>query len=225
MRRGVFIVFLCFIFSPYFLGAQNAAFNTGKWAKIAIAKQGIYQITGVQLKTLGFPLPIASTQLQLFNYNHAQLSEKVTATVSTALTENAIQVFDGGDNQIDEKDYVLFYAEGSVGWKEDALKFTPTHFKNTSHDSVFYFLSIGSNGIRISTMDKFNAPAQIVDQYDERWLIEVDSVSILNSGKLLLGPAMGKGLGKQAKLSYPININGLVLSSPMKIISRYAATT
>jgi hypothetical protein len=36
---------------------------------------------------------------------------------------------------------------------------------------------------------------------------------------------MGKGLGKQAKLSYPININGLVLSSPMKIISRYAATT
>jgi len=170
-------------------------------------------------------LPIASTELQLFNYNLAQLSEKVTATVSTSLTENAIQVFDGGDNQIDEKDYVLFYAEGSVGWKEDALKFTPTHYKNTSHDSVFYFISIGPNGKRISTMDKFNAPAQIVDQYDERWLIEVDSVSILNSGKLLLGPAMGKGLGKQAKLSYPININGLVLSSPMKIISRYAATT
>ena len=225
MRRGVFIVFLCFIFSPYFLGAQNAAFNTGKWAKIAIAKQGIYQITGVQLKTLGFPLPIASTELQLFNYNLAQLAEKVTATVSTSLTENAIQVFDGGDNQIDEKDYILFYAEGSVGWKEDALKFTPTHYKNTSHDSVFYFISIGPNGKRISTMDKLNAPAQIVDQYDERWLIEVDSISILNSGKLLLGPAMGKGLGKQAKLSYPININGLVLSSPMKLISRYAATT
>ena len=225
MRRGVFIVFLGFIFSPYFLGAQNAAFNTGKWAKIAIAKQGIYQITGAQLKTLGFPLPIASTQLQLFNYNLTQLSEKVTATVSTSLTENAIQVFDGGDNQIDEKDYVLFYAEGSVGWKQEALKFTPTHYKNTSHDSVFYFISIGPNGKRMNTMDKINAPAQIVDQYDERWLIEVDSISILNSGKLLLGPAMGKGLGKQAKLSYPININGLVLSSPMKLISRYAATT
>jgi len=116
MRRGVFIVFLGFMFSPYFLGAQNAAFNTGKWGKIAIAKQGIYQITGAQLKTLGFPLPIASTQLQLFNYNLSQLTEKVTATVSTALTENTIQVFDGGDNQIDEKDYVLFYAEGAVGW-------------------------------------------------------------------------------------------------------------
>ena len=103
------------MFSPYFLGAQNAAFNNGKWAKIAISKQGIYQITGAQLKTLGFPLPITSAQLQLFNYNLAQLTEKVTATVSTALTENAIQVFDGGDNQIDEKDYVLFYAEGGEG--------------------------------------------------------------------------------------------------------------
>ena len=225
MRRGVFIVFLGFMFSPYFLGAQNAAFNTGKWSKIAIAKQGIYQITGTQLKTLGFPLPIASTQLQLFNYNLAQLTEKVTATVSTALTENAIQVFDGGDNQIDEKDYVLFYAEGALGWKQDASTFTPTHYKNTSHDSVFYFLSIGSNGKRISTIDKINSSTTIVDQYDERWLIELDSVSILNSGKLLLGPAMGQGLGKQLKLSYPINMNGLVLSSPMNVIGRYAATT
>ena len=225
MRRGVFIVFLGFMFSPYFLGAQNAAFNTGKWAKIAIAKQGIYQITGAQLKTLGFPLPIASTQLQLFSYNLSQLTEKVTATVSTALTENAIQVFDGGDNQIDEKDYVLFYAEGAVGWKQDASKFIPTHFKNTSNDSVFYFVTIGSNGKRMSTMDKLNSPAQVADQYDERWLIEVDSISILNSGKLLLGPAMGQGLGKQAKLSYPINMNGLVLSIPMNVIGRYAATT
>lgn len=225
MRRGVFIVFLIFMFSPYFLGAQNAAFNSGKWAKIAVSKQGIYQITGVQLKTLGFSLPIASTQLQLFNYNLAQLSEKVPATISTVLTENAIQVLDGGDNQIDEKDYVLFYAQGAISWKQDASKFVPTHFKNTSNDSVFYFLTIGSNGKRMSTMDKINTAAPIVDQYDERWLIEVDSISILNSGKLLLGPAMGQGLGKQSKLSYLININGLVISSPLNVISRYAATT
>jgi hypothetical protein len=225
MRRGVFIVFLIFVFSPHFLGAQNAAFNSGKWAKIAVSKQGVYQITGVQLKTLGFSLPIASTQLQLFNYNLAQLSEKVPATISTVLTENAIQVLDGGDNQIDEKDYVLFYAQGAISWKQDASKFVPTHFKNTSNDSVFYFLTIGSNGKRMSTMDKLNTSAQIVDQYDERWLIEVDSISILNSGKLLLGPAMGQGMGKQAKLSYPINLNGLVISSPLNVISRYAATT
>lgn len=225
MRRGVFIVFLVFMFSPYFLGAQNAVFNEGKWAKIAISKQGIYQITGAQLKTLGFSLPIRSTQLQLFNYNLDQLSEKVPATISTALTENAIQVVDGGDNQIDEKDYVLFYAQGAIGWRQEAANFLPTHFKNTSNDSIFYFLSIGSNGKRMSTMGKLNTSVQIVDQYDERWLIEIDSVSILNSGKLLLGPAMGQGLGKQSKLTYPININGLVLSSPMKIVSRYAATT
>ncbi|TRZ82066.1 MAG: T9SS C-terminal target domain-containing protein [Sediminibacterium sp.] len=225
MRRGVFIIFLIFMFSPYFLGAQNAALNTGKWAKIAVSKQGIYQITGAQLKTLGFPLPIRSTQLQLFNYNLAQLSEKVNASISTDLTENAIQVLDGGDNQIDEKDYILFYAQGAVCWKQDASKFTPTHYKNASNDSIFYFVTMGSNGKRISTLDKLNASAQMVDQYDERWLIEVDSISLLNSGKLLLGPAMGQGLGKQAKLSYPININGLVLSSPMKLVSSYVATT
>ncbi len=225
MRRGVFIVFLGFMFSPYFLGAQNAAFKEGKWAKIAVSKQGIYQITGVQLKTLGFSLPISSTQLQLFNYNLDLGSEKVPANVSTALTENAIQVLDGGDNQIDEKDYILFYAPGAVQWKQEAMNFSPTHYKNASNDSVFYFLSIGLNGKRINSIDNINSPAALVDNYDERWLIELDSVSILNSGKLLLGPAMGQGLGKQSKLSYPININGLLLSSPLKLLSRYAATT
>jgi hypothetical protein len=225
MRRGVFIVFLVFMFSPYFLGAQNAAFNEGKWAKIAISKQGIYQITGAQLKTLGFPLPIASTQLQLFNYNLDLLSEKVPATISTALTENAIKVVDGGDNQIDEKDYVLFYAQGTVQWKQEGVNLSPTHYRNASNDSIYYFLSIGTNGKRISTIDKINSSAALVDKYDERWLIEVDSISILNSGKLLLGPAMGQGLGKQLKLSYPINLNGLELSSPLKLITRYAATT
>lgn len=225
MRRGVFIIFLIFLFAPYFLGAQNAVFNAGKWAKIGLSKQGIYQITGAQLKTLGFSLPISSTQLQLFNYNLNQLTEKVNSVIDNSLTENAIQVFDGGDNQIDEKDYVLFYSEGSGQWKYDASKFIPSHFKNTSNDSVFYFLTIGANGKRISIKEKVNAPAQTVDQYDERWLIEVDSISLLNSGKLLLGPAMGQGLGKQSKLNYSINLNGLVLATPIKIVSRYVATT
>jgi len=225
MRRGVFIIFLVFIFYPYFLRAQNAAFNTGKWAKIAVSKQGIYQITGLQLKSLGFSLPITSNQLQLFNYNLDQLSEKVNPNISTNLIENAIQVFDGGDNQIDEKDYVLFYAQGALQWKLNTPKFTPTHYKNTSNDSVIYFLTLGSNGKRITTIDKINKSAQIVDQYDERWLIEVDSISILNSGKLLLGPAMGQGLGKQMKLSYPININGIEVSNNLNVVLRYAATT
>ncbi len=224
MRRRVFIIFLIFIFSPCFLGAQNAAFTIGKWAKIAVSKQGVYQITGTQLKALGFSLPISSTQLQLFNYNLSQLSEKVTPNVAIGLTENAIQVVDGGDAQIDEKDYVLFYTEGVVQWKQEEPQLIPTHFKNTSNDSAFYFLTIGSNGKRISVKDKINLTAQLVDQFDERWVIEVDSISILNSGKLLVGPAMGQGIGKQPKLTYNLNINGLVLTSPMKVVSKYVAT-
>ena len=225
MIRGFFIFFLNFFFAPYFLGAQNAAFSSGKWAKIALSKQGIYQITGAQLKALGFNLPINASQLQLFNYNLNQLSEKVSATISTNMTENAIQVFDGGDNQIDEKDYILFYAEGVNQWKYNLQSNLPTHFKNTTNDSVFYFLTIGMNGKRINSKEKIITSGKIVDQYDERWLIENDSISLLNSGKLLLGPPMGQGLGKQNKLSYPINLNGLVLTNPMNIVGRYVATT
>ena len=225
MRKGFFIFFLVFLLVPCFLIAQNAAFNEGKWAKIGLSKQGIYQITGTQLKALGFSLPINSNQLQLFNYNLNQLSEKVSASFSTQLTENAIQVFDGGDNQIDEKDYVLFYTEGAIQWKNNVQTSLPSHFKNTTNDTVFYFLTIGNNGKRMNTKEKVISAGKIIDQYDERWLIEMDSTSLLNSGKLLLGPAMGQGSGKQTKLTYPINLMGVVTNSPLNVVSRYVATS
>ena len=71
------------------------------------------------------------------------MSEKVSASFSTQLTENAIQVFDGGDNQIDEKDYVLFYTEGAIQWKNNVQTSLPSHFKNTTNDTVFYFFMLG----------------------------------------------------------------------------------
>ena len=54
--------------------AQTSPLAKGVWAKIAVKKQGIFKITGAQLKSLGFSLPINSTQLQLFGFNQNALS-------------------------------------------------------------------------------------------------------------------------------------------------------
>ena len=224
MVRVALVYFLSIVFFPSILSGQNSPFSNGKWVKIATSKQGIFQLTGSQLKAMGFVLPFSSNQLQLFNYNLANLNEKVDTNPVVGITENAILVSDGGDNQFDEKDFFLFYSEGPIQWKYDEVKNGPTHYKNACLDSVFYFITLGSNGKRMSAAAKINTAQQTIDNYDERWLIEKDSISLLSSGKLLLGTPMGQGSGKQAQLNYPLNMNGLILSSPFNIVTQYAAT-
>jgi len=226
MISPVLLYFFSMLFFLSNLNGQNSPFLNGKWVKIAVAKQGIYQLTGTQLKTMGFSLPFPSGQAQLFNYNLSNLNEKVQANPLTGLVENAIQLNDGGDNQFDEKDYLLFYSEGPIQWKYEETKTLPFHYKNASSDSIFYFITTqGSNGKRILPAVKINAAQQSTDNFDDRWLIEKDSVSLLNSGKLFLGTPMGQGAGKQAQLNYTFSMDGLLLNSPLKIVSQYAATT
>ena len=225
MVRLLLLYFFSMVFFPSNLNGQNSPFSNGKWVKIAVTKQGMFQLTGTQLKAMGFSLPFPSSQAQLFNYNLSNLNDKVSANPLTGVVENSIQVNDGGDNQFDEKDFLLFYSEGPIQWKYEETAALPVHYKNASVDSIFYFITTqGSNGKRILTAAKINTAQQSTDVFDDRWLIEKDSVSLLNSGKLLLGTPMGQGTGKQAQLNYTFSMEGVVLSSPLKIISQYAAT-
>ena len=224
MLRVALLYFLCIVIFPSISSGQTSPFFNGKWVKIAATKQGVYQITGTQLKAMGFPVPFASSQVQIYNCNLSNLSEKVSVSPVVGITENAILVNDGGDSQMDEKDFLLFYSEGFIQWKYDEVKSLPTHFKNAVSDSVFYFITMGSNGKRIGTREKINSAEQIIDHYDERWVIEKDSISLLKSGKLLLGAPMGQGNGKQAQLNYTFNMEGLLVNRPFKIVSKYAAT-
>ena len=122
MVRVALVYFLSIVFFPSILSGQNSPFSNGKWVKIATSKQGIFQLTGSQLKAMGFVLPFSSNQLQLFNYNLANLNEKVDTNPVVGITENAILVSDGGDNQFDEKDFFYFTAKGPFNGNMMRLK-------------------------------------------------------------------------------------------------------
>ena len=90
MVRLALVYLISIVFFPTILSGQNSPFSNGKWAKIATTKQGVFQLTGTQLKAMGFTLPFASNQLQLFNYNLANLNEKVDANPVVGIIENAM---------------------------------------------------------------------------------------------------------------------------------------
>jgi hypothetical protein len=225
MRRGVLYILCSSLFLSTKISAQSVPFSQGKWVKIAVSKQGFYQVTGAQLKTWGLTVPFASSQLQLFNLNTANLVEKVTANMGVGLNENAIEVQDGGDGQFDNQDYFLFYSQGNIQWKwNGALQFFE-HSKNAHGDSVYYFISLGKDGKRIQKPNSNYIANATTDIFDERWVMEKDTINILNSGQIWWGPAMGLGVGKQAKITTTLNMEGLVHQTDLIFKLNYAAAS
>ena len=225
MKPARIIYLFVFYLISGMVQAQTSPLFTGKWAKIAAQKQGIYKLTGVQIRTLGFSLPITSSQLQLFDYDLSQLSEKVPVDPSKGLTENAIQIMDGGDGKIDDNDFVLFYNKGIVDWKYDSLLKRMKHVKNASTDMVYYFITIGSNGKRVVVQNNNNIATETISNFNQHLVFEKDSISLLNSGKTLWGLPMGQGVGKQSTLIYNLNTQGMRSTDKYSAYVQMASTS
>ncbi|MCX6332259.1 MAG: hypothetical protein NTZ82_06445 [Bacteroidetes bacterium] len=137
MKWGVIFIFYCSQFYLSNLNAQTVPISQGKWVKIAVSKQGMYQITGSQLKAWGFNVPFASHQVQLYNYNTANLVEKNMDKMAVGLFENSIDVQDGNDGQFDQQDHFLFYSQGNVQWQWNVELQKFEHNKNLQGDSIY----------------------------------------------------------------------------------------
>ena len=225
MNRAKFYILVLFLTITTALLAQTSPLAKGKWSKMAVSKQGIFKLTGVQMRSMGFSLPIVSSQLQLFSLDPSLLLEKVPNGPIPGLSENAIKVNDGGDGQIDETDFVLFYGQGPVKWNSSGLQNTANHFSRSTVDSVFYYLTVGSNGKRVGTQNTQSNIFENRNDFTQRFLFEKDSISFLNSGKTLWGLPMGVGISKQSQLNFLVNTQGMNSASSINCYAHLASTS
>ncbi len=223
-RAGISFLLIVICWTPK-LWAQSSLLSKGKWVKIGTTKQGIYKITGGQLLSMGFALPISSNKIQIFGFDLDRLNEKVPNNPIIGLLESAIEVQDGGDGQVEEKDNILFYAPGTINWKWEESVQQYIHLKTTVGDTLYYFVTVGENGKRISKSINQGVAQKNIDNYTSHLLFETDSVNLLNSGKEWLGIPMGLGAGKLAKINYPLNLSNIIWSDPVQFRSKYVASS
>lgn len=224
MKWRILFIFCCSLNCLPLARSQSVPLSAGKWVKIAVSKQGMYQVTGAQLKTWGFSLPFASNQVKLFNLNNSSISESLLVSPVNGLNENAIDVQDGGDGQFDNQDYFLFYSQGNVKWGWNKVSEQYEHLKNAGSDSIFYFVTLGNAGARIVKQKNNLIANASTDEFDDLFVFEKDTLNILNSGKLWLGNPMGFGVGKQNKISYSLNLDGIGNNALIKFRASYAAS-
>lgn len=182
------------------------------WYKIYVREEGIYKITGAQLKTAGIDLrEIPPTQVKIFNNGGLPLPQEMTLSRIDSLIETAILVSDGGDHRFDEADYILFYGKAVNGWTRQA------EGENFSHDihpytrDNVYWLGWQSSlpGKRMQVVALTNiTPTAKVDSYREFFFIENEYTNLLKSGTTWFGDYFSASFSRR---NYQFDLSGIEL--------------
>jgi len=167
---------------------SSSVLASGKWFKIRIDKSGVYKLTYNDLKSMGFPVDGDPANIALYGNGGGVLPEKNNTPRPAGLTENPIEVVDGGDGSFDAGDYILFYGVGPVVWEYNTATGQFTHQNNYYDDYAYYFLTSGSQpGLRIRQESVSGTPDKEVNSFTDYAFHELDERNLGGTGRTWYG--------------------------------------
>lgn len=134
--------------------AEHSVLAQGKWVKIRVSKEGIYQLTDAQLRSAGFTDP---TKVRLYGYGGRLLPDKFTFTGDDALIDdlNEVPLYRRNGS-------ALFFAEGLTTWTSE------TQFHNNTFSSYsYYFLTESTGSDAPATFPALSAPGTAATEVSE----------------------------------------------------------
>ena len=202
---------------------DNSVLSTGNWYRIAVSAPGVYKVDAAFFNNLGIQGAISAAAIRLYGNGGKMLPENNAAPRPDDLLENAILVEDGGDGNFNGSDYFLFYADGPDAWFADSVNKKFFHQKNLYSGESYYYITIGGVGKRIPVQVAPLAANIIVENFDERYFHELDTVNFLSSGKQWYGEEFSATPGRASSRDFSINIPGLLINTPVTVSSEVIA--
>ncbi|GHB53148.1 type IX secretion system sortase PorU [Persicitalea jodogahamensis] len=183
----------------------------GTWYKIAVTQSGVHRVGAGFLRKMGIdPSKLNPGNLQIYGNGGGVLPQNNAAARPIDLLPNAIWVAGEEDGRFDEQDAIYFYAEGPRTIRYDSVQNSFFHEINSYTDSSYYYLKIGASaGKRVADVASQNVGGTPVDQFDDYWFHEEETVNLLQSGR----EWWGEYLGLSGQLSLKADLPGVVLGS------------
>ncbi|MGB0929830.1 MAG: type IX secretion system sortase PorU [Chitinophagales bacterium] len=202
---------------------ENSVLNQGDFYKFEVTNTGIYKIDLSFIRELGFEGNVSMANIRLYGNGGGMLPELVGAERTDDLLENPIEVVDNNNNgQMDDQDYILFYAESPHTW---SYNLNTGRFKHTLHpysEFTSYFLNFDLGaGKRIAAQENVEGTPTIeVNTFDDYAFHEVEEQHLNQSGRIWYGEVF--------KSSDPANFvfdqfQGLDLNTPVYVETRMAS--
>lgn len=176
---------------------------TGKWVKIAVPEDGIYQITFDELAQMGFSNP---ESVRIYGFGGHAISEVLDGSQADDLIAVPFKVY---NNKI------CFYGCGVVNYTLSTPTGVPhyTRVNNSYATKGYYFLTQddGTDALEPQTIESSN-PSNAINRYSclDYWHHERDLISPGESGKEMLGEAM-----TNSNISVPYSIPRIISDSTL----------
>jgi len=169
----------------------NSVLANGNWYKISVKRDGIHKINYDFLKDIGMDVDeINPNDISIYGNGGGMLPELNSEFRYDDLQENAISVIDiNGNNQFDEEDYILFYAQGPHQWYWDESDAVFYHKMNIYSEHTYYFITIDKGiGKRVTSQNSTTLPyTHHVTSFDGYSFHEYETTNFLSSGRKWYG--------------------------------------
>lgn len=162
----------------------HSVLNKGRWVKIRVADEGIYQMSKSYLAGLGFN---NINKVKVYGYggrvqNHIISYGSYTNNDFDDLEEVPLYR---------RTDAVLFFAEGTVRWSNWSLSSPSnpngacgaTHTNNPYSKYSYYFVTEGDEPMVMPVLDEVQQTSQVLTTYPEHTVIENDAFSWYTGGR------------------------------------------
>lgn len=163
---------------------SHSVLSTGKWVKIRVEKEGIYQLSKSFLATMGFN---NLSRVKVYGYG---------GRVQNHVINYGTYINNDYDDLEEIPLYrrnndLLFFAEGCVRWSNWTLasKYEPegecyaNHTNNTYSKYSYYFVTEGDSPLKMQELESPESTSQEVTTYPEHFLIDNDAFSWFNGGR------------------------------------------
>lgn len=203
--------------------AQPSVLATGKWFKVSVTSDGIYQIDYTLLKKMGIdPTKINPTTLKVFSYPTGMLPQANNAPRQKDLRELAILVTGEGDGKFNTTDRIIFYGQGPDGHTFKPSSKTFWYENNLYTDKNYYFITYdGAAGKRVTDLPNAGGNNPTSNTFYDFIQFEEDLTNILNSGREWFGFSFRSTTEATAEFT----LVGLAENSELTLISNVMART
>ncbi|NIJ45983.1 hypothetical protein FHR24_002461 [Wenyingzhuangia heitensis] len=168
----------------------NSVLSSGTWYKVAVDKSGVFKIDASFFNSLGVNISsINPRNIRVYGNGGVMLPELLSESRKEDLVENAIFVSGENDNVFNDNDYVLFYAQGPIGW-DLVSRNNITHQQNIYSDLAYYFINVdsGVNGKRIKNKATItNTATKSINTFTDYQFHEKELINYIRVGKKWFG--------------------------------------
>lgn len=150
--------------------AEHSLLSSGKWVKIRVKDEGVYQLTKSDLTKMGFTNP---SKVRLYGYNVPILPETYIEEFDDDLTE--IPAYRKSDGTM------LFYSCGTIQWTIKNGLYTRKNNPYSNH--IYYFLTEDAaiEPLALEKGEEVEAKRTLTT-FPDHSLVESDEYSFLNAG-------------------------------------------